>query len=85
MARTLGGHPSLPGMNRWQRAPASTHLAVSLLAAAVAAGATAALSSWRIAGLVAWIVAASVLPGLDLTSIWPLDAPGTALLAQRED
>ena len=85
MARTLGGHPSLAGMNRRQRAPAGTHLAVSLLAAAVAAGATAAVSSWRIAGLVAWIVAASVFLTWTWTSIWPLDAPGTALLAQRED
>ena len=85
MARTLGGHPSIPGLNRWQRAPASTHLAVSLLAAAVAAGATVTVSSWRIAGLVAWIVAASVFLTWTWTSIWPLDAPGTALLAQRED
>jgi uncharacterized membrane protein len=79
------GDPSLPVMNRRQRASAATHLGFSLLAGALAGGVTVAASGWEAAGLIAWICAAAVFLTWTWTAVWPLSAASTAWLAQRED
>jgi uncharacterized membrane protein len=73
------------GTPSWERVTAGTHLLVSA-AVGIALGAVVALGYDALAGgLFAWVVAGSVFLGWTWTSIWPMDARGTARVACRED
>ena len=71
-------------LGRWRRAAAGTHLAVSLAAGALAGIATAPALGWGTAGLLAWVVTATVFLAGTLP-VWRLDAADTSWLAARED
>jgi uncharacterized membrane protein len=87
------GPPRSPGtpsaatgrLGRWRRASAGTHLAVALIAGALAGGASVPALGWGTAGLLAWVVAASVFLAGSWLSVRRLDAADTAWLAARED
>jgi uncharacterized membrane protein len=79
-----GGSPA-SGLNRAQRAVASTHLAVSLLAGGLVAAAAALRVGWSTASMIAWVVAAGVFLVWQWRAIWAVPATATAWLAQRED
>ena len=81
----LPGRGGLTGMNRRQRASAGVHLAFSLLLGAVAGGVTVIVATWETAALVTWVVTAAGFLLWTWTAVWPLNAPDTARLAQRED
>jgi uncharacterized membrane protein len=74
-----------PGMNRRAKASAGTHLGLSLLAGVLAGAAARPAADWETAGLVSWVVAASVFLLWTWTAVWPMSAQNTAQLAQRED
>src|SRR4051794_12223061 len=83
--RTTGPPSAASGrLGRWRRAAAGTHLAVSLAAGALAAGASAPALGWGTAGLLAWVVTAAVFLAGTWLSVWRLDAADTAWLAARE-
>jgi len=77
--------PQPPAMSRRAQASAATHLAASLLAGVLAGAVTAATTDVETAGLVSWIVAASVFLVWTWTAVWPMTAAVTAALSQRED
>jgi uncharacterized membrane protein len=69
----------------WRRAPAAARLLAALGAGAVVCAGAAPAVGWRTAGLLCWVVVATVFVGGTWLSLWPLDAESAGELAVRED
>jgi uncharacterized membrane protein len=74
-----------PRLTGWRGAPAGVHLAVSLAGGGIAGAAITPRLGGMDAGLVAWMVAATVFLVWTWASIWSLDVRDTAWLALRAD
>lgn len=74
-----------PRLTGWRGAVAGLHLMVSLAAGGIVGVVVAPLLGGTDAGLVAWVVMATVFLVWTWSSMWSLDVRDTAWLAVRED